>query len=54
MEKKKSMYSEHQVGNTIYQITSFFKESQESEDIVDKLRRLVLTDRERNESRKQS
>jgi hypothetical protein len=39
--------TEYQVGNTVYQVTPVFAENTKAEDIKDKILRLILQDRER-------
>lgn len=39
--------TEYQVGNTLYQVTPVFAANTKTEDIKDKILRLILQDRER-------
>jgi len=45
METKRN--TEYQIGNTLYQVTPVFKNDDKAEDLADKIKRLILKDKER-------
>jgi len=44
-QKLSNEKSEHQVNNVKYTVTSVFKEKTESEDLADKMKRLILNEK---------
>ncbi len=43
--------AEYQVGNTLYQVTPFFKKEDKAEDLADKIKRLILKDKEQKSAK---
>ena len=38
--------TEYQIGNTLYQVAPVFKNGETAEDLADKIKRLILNDKE--------